>query len=120
MTRMLQTTDQEELRRRLAELERQRAELLDTVRALQAGEIEPLAEIGSARPKPDNKRRLTKSTVVALPVPQEKNGDPLGQRLARIRPQDLGARHADVFLAGQDQSRPRHQSHSGAGEPDNN
>jgi integrase len=70
---MPQTTDQEELRQRLAELERQRAELLDTVRALQAGEIEPLAETGSARLKPDNKRRLTKTTVAALRVPKEKN-----------------------------------------------
>jgi integrase len=74
MTTIPETTFHEVIRRRLAELDRQRAELLENLRALQAGEVEPVAaEAGRARPKPHNKPRLTKTTAAALPVPNEKN-----------------------------------------------
>ncbi|MDF2780448.1 MAG: hypothetical protein K0S96_252, partial [Geminicoccaceae bacterium] len=43
MTTIPETTFHEVIRRRLAELDRQRAELLETVRALQTGEVEPVA-----------------------------------------------------------------------------
>jgi hypothetical protein len=61
---------------RLAELDRQRAELEEALRALQPGEIEPAeatAEGARAAPARQNRRRLTKSTAAALPVPKDKN-----------------------------------------------
>ncbi len=56
----------------LAELDRRRAELEVELRALQAGEVEPAEPATKAKTR-DNRLRLTKSTVRALPVPKDKN-----------------------------------------------
>ena len=54
----------------LAALDRQRAEIEAQIQALQAGEVGPEPAAKDERP---NRRRLTKSSVAALPVPKLKN-----------------------------------------------
>ena len=55
----------------LAQLDRQRAEIEAQIQTLQSGAVEPEPMAKAERP---NRRRLTKSSVAALPVPKEKNG----------------------------------------------
>ena len=55
----------------LAQLDRQRAEIEAQIQTLQSGAVEPEPVAKAERP---NRRRLTKSSVAALPVPKEKNG----------------------------------------------
>ena len=63
-------TTRDQLNDRLAELDRQRAELEAELSALQAGEAKPEPVAKAERP---NRRRLTKSSVATLPVPKLKN-----------------------------------------------
>jgi integrase len=71
MTTVPQTADHDQIERRLAELDPQRAELEEALRSLQGYPIDPAAEtVTLTRP---NRLRLTKSTVRALPVPKDKN-----------------------------------------------
>ena len=56
--------------RALAQLDRQRAEIEAQIQTLQSGALEPEPVAEAER---QNRRRLTKSSVAALPVPKEKN-----------------------------------------------
>ena len=55
---------------KIAELDRRRAELEAELGAIQAGEVDPELAAKAERP---NRRRITKSSVAALPVPKVKN-----------------------------------------------
>jgi integrase len=59
----------DQINQQLAELDRQRAELAEALRALQA-KAEPVQVEPEAKPR-DNRLKLTKSSVRALPVPGE-------------------------------------------------
>jgi hypothetical protein len=65
-------TTRDQIHHRLVELDRQRAELEEALHALQAREVEPGGTAPGAQLR-NNKLRLTKSSVRALSIPNDKN-----------------------------------------------